>query len=90
MLWEVVTRCSVQIIENYDESTDDIEQYTEVFMVGDKVEFDIVDHPNRIVNGKLVPDETRINIQFGDGSVAFGLKQEWFKLIAKGNEIKNT
>lgn len=78
---QFVCDCEIEVISNFDEALDDGDSETEVFRAGEFAEFDVVDHPQRMVDGELRDDLTMVNVQFGDGSVAFGLSCEWFKEI---------
>jgi len=71
----------IEVIESFDAALDDAESVTEVFKTGETIEFDVTDHPLRMIDGELKEDPDTINVQFGDGSVAFGLSLEWFKVI---------
>lgn len=61
--------CELVIVESYDEDTDTTEEHNEVFKEGDVVEVDFLRH-----------SETTADFQFGDGSVAFQVPNELFKL----------
>ena len=78
---EFIQACEIEVFTSFDEALDDGETETEIFFVGDTAEFDIIDHPEKLVDGKFQPDTQLLNVQFGDGSVAFGLSKEWFKEI---------
>lgn len=79
MLVEFVESCEIEICNNLDEF-DNAETETEIFRVGDQAEFDIIDHPSKF-NGE--EDLEHVNVQFGDGSVAFGLSVNWYKIISE-------
>lgn len=74
-----ITKCEIEVLESFDEALDDGETTTEVFNVGDTAEFDLLDPPERMVGNKMVSDTENVNVQFGDGSVAFGLSKSWFE-----------
>lgn len=76
-----VTDCEIEVFETFDEALDDGETSTEVFRVGDEAEFDLLDAPLKFDGNEFVPAEDTVNVQFGDGSVAFGLSREWFEEI---------
>lgn len=62
--------CEVEIVESYDEATDTAETSEEQFQAGDieDVEF-LEDHGESV------------DVQFGDGSVAYNLLKEFFEVI---------
>lgn len=68
------------IVTNLNEA-DEPDEEIEVFRKGEEIEFDVIDHPQRFDMdiGKLVEDTSLINIQFGDGSMAFGVDLEWLE-----------
>lgn len=78
---QFVTACEIEVFETFDEALDDGETCTQVFNEGDKAEFDVLDSPLRFDGNNLVPDDSTVNVQFGDGSVAFGLSRSWFEEI---------
>lgn len=86
-LWEKMMKveflldCEIEVIESFDEAMDDAESTTELFHKGDQTEFDILDHPQRFNGDEFEDHPTMVNVQFGDGSVAFGLSCEWYKEI---------
>ena len=69
--------CEIEVCTNVDKF-DNAMTETEVFEVGDETEFEIIDHPTDIQGRE---DLSHVNVQFGDGSVAFGLSTEWFKQL---------
>jgi len=75
------SKCEIECVDSFDEALDDAETSTEVFDVGDEVEFDVLDHPQKFQHGDFVDDTNFLNVQFGNGSVAFGLSKEWFDII---------
>lgn len=69
-------------IEVFESDEDDFEASdTETYKAGDIEEFDVFGHPHRMVDGELVEDPNLVNVQFGDGSVAFGLSTEWYEVL---------
>ena len=50
-----------------------------LFKKGTPVEFLVVDHPTKFDGTNLVEDQSLINVQFNDGSIAFGCSVDWFK-----------
>jgi hypothetical protein len=73
------TDCEIEVISSYDEALDDVEGSTEIIRAGSKLDFDVIGHPERFQAGKgFVEDKTLVNVQFPDGSVAFGISTEWF------------
>ena len=69
----------IEVFESFDEALDDGETSTEAFQAGDIVEFDVIDHPQRMIDGQLVDDINTVNVQFGNGSVSFGISKEWYE-----------
>lgn len=70
----------LEIVEKIEENDTPIESQ-EIFQSGEIIEVDLIDHPLRMKDGELVPDENLWNVQFGDGSMAFGVDREWFDII---------
>ena len=68
------------LVDRLGEDDEPIES-TETFAAGDVVEFDLIDYPDHLVNGELVPDLNLWNVQFGNGSMCFGVSREWFDLV---------
>ena len=86
MLVRFLTNWDLEIVENYDEDNDCPDITWESFKIGDETEFDIFGHPLYI--NKINPDDKsleenleEVNVQFGDGSIAFGIRMEWFEEI---------
>lgn len=76
--------CEIEVYETVEEAAegDMLEEgQTEVFLPGQEADFDIVDHPLRFNGTDLVEDPNILNVQFGDGSVAFGISREWFEEV---------
>jgi hypothetical protein len=62
----------IEVVESFDEETETCTTSDETFQAGD------------IVEGDLLEDfGERINFQFGDGSVVFGLYKKCFEIIEK-------
>ncbi len=80
---EFLLDCEIEVIESFDEAMDGAESTSELFRTGDQTEFDIIDHPQRFNGDELEDHPTMVNVQFGDGSVAFGLCCEWYKEIVQ-------
>ena len=78
---EFVTNVEIEVIESFDEAMDDAESTIEVFCKGDVVEFDIIGRPQRFNGNEFEDHPTMVDVQFGDGSVAFGLCYEWYKEV---------
>ena len=67
----VVSDCEMTIHSSPEDESGEVK----VFVAGTVLEFFVVDHP--MVNGK---ESTELaNIQFPDGSMAFGVSGSWFK-----------
>lgn len=71
----------IEVIESFDAALDDAESTFEVFSPGDTIEFEVIGHPERLMNGELREDSSLLNVQFGNGSVAFGLSTSWFNIL---------
>ena len=69
----------LEIVERVENDTPVESQ--EVFRAGDTIDVDLIDHPFRMVGERLLPDPTIWNVQFGDGSMAFGVSREWFDIL---------
>lgn len=67
----VVQDCEMTI----HSSEEDEEGVGKIFRVGDILEFFVVDHPE--IGGQ--ESVAHANIQFPDGSMAFGVSGEWFE-----------
>ena len=68
------------ITTHFNEDGEPVEEI-EVFKAGAVLEFDLIDYPLRFIGGVLVPDTNIWNVQFGDGSMAFGVSREWFEIV---------
>ena len=71
----------LEVIESFDEALDNADSSTEIFRAGEQTEFDVFGYLERVIDGKLEEDKNFLNIQFGDGSVSFGVSKEWFEEI---------
>jgi len=71
----------LEIIESYDEALDDAESTITAFKKDSVVEFDVFGYGERMIDGELVEDRNLLNVQFADGSVAFGVSTEWFEQV---------
>jgi len=76
----LVKDVELAIVEGLDKDDEPIFGPPMVCRAGETLEFDIVDHPQRFVNGKFEDDTSLWNIQFGDGDMACGVSCEWFGL----------
>lgn len=76
-----LTDCEIEVYSHFDENQDLAESETQIFRTNDEVEFDLIDHPDKFVNGKFTTDKTLYNVQFPNGKVAFALSTEWFQVI---------
>lgn len=79
-------QCEIEIVDHYDEDIDDVISSIEMFNEGEEIEFDVFGHPERVIDGNIVEDTSLLNIQFGDGSVAFGVSKEWMEIEPEKNE----
>jgi hypothetical protein len=68
--------CEITICEN----TEDEEGSQTTFKIGETADFDVIDHPLRWNGQGFVEDLDMVNVQFGDGSVAFGISKEWYEI----------
>lgn len=59
----------LEVVENYDEQFDFVESTIEIFNEEDEIEIDIFGEE----------DESG-DIQFEDGSLAFGVSKSWFQI----------
>jgi hypothetical protein len=66
MIVEFEVACEIDVFEN-----DNDRGTTEIFEVGDTAEFDIFED---------IGDDL-VHVQFGNGSVAFGLSKKWYKVL---------
>lgn len=66
----------LEVVTDFDEKTDTITgSETETFKAGEPVDADIID--DREEKG-----EQFVDLQFGDGSVAFGVQRSCFDIVA--------
>lgn len=70
-------KCELEIIDSYNEETDDAETHNEVFAKGEEVECDLVDD-----NG------TSVNVQFADGSMLYCLPKNLYTVLPKKKAAK--
>jgi hypothetical protein len=80
MKLKFIVDCELNIVTQLNEEQEPIET-VEVFRIGEIIECDLIDHPERMVEGEFIPDTNLWNVQFGDGSMAFGVSREWFEII---------
>ena len=64
--------CELEVITSYNEDTEEISASTEVFAIGEVVDVDVVD-----INW----DFKTSTIQFGDGSVSYGVPLHVYDVI---------
>jgi len=74
MIHKFIEDCELEVVVSYDEISDSTESEIECFCVGDTADFDIVDD-----NGD------NVDVQFGDGSVSYGVPKRYFKLDHPAN-----
>ena len=74
-----VKDCEIEVVQSFDEDTEKTKSYFEILKVDEELEFDIVDFA-KMPDGKT-DDRNALNVQFPDGSVAFGLMTDWFEII---------
>lgn len=68
------------IVTHLNEEDEPVE-VNELFKAGTVLECDLIDHPERMVEGNFVLDTSLWNVQFGDGSMTFGVSREWFEIV---------
>ncbi len=69
------TDTELTIVTDYDEATDNITgETTETFKAGELVDADIINETEE-------KTEMFVALQFGDGSVAFGVQRESFTVV---------
>ena len=73
--------CEIEVHESAEQVLADEDGKTELFHVGDTIEFEVISHPGRMIDGEFKEDKDILDVQFGDGSVAFGLSVDWFDRI---------
>lgn len=69
---QIAEDCELVIYKNEDDGTE------KLFKKGTPVEFLVVDHPFKFNGIDFVEDRELINVQFNDGSIAFGCSVDWF------------
>ena len=68
------------LVTDFDEATDTITgEETETFKAGEPVDADIIDETEEKA-------EMFVSLQFGDGSVAFGVERECFTVVNAGTQ----
>ena len=71
------TDIQLPVVEDFDEVTEKVVESQEVFKAGELVD-------GEIVGTEILPDGTTsplVDIQFGDGGVAFGVQRESFEVL---------
>ena len=69
---------TLQVVEGYDEENDNItEEVEETFKEGELVDADIVSDDDDSDDD----DSDYVDIQFGDGSVAFHIQRDCFEVV---------
>lgn len=83
--YQATFACDVElsIVESFDGKTEKTNEKIEVFKVGERIEFTLIDFAQKFDGGNLMPDKNLLNIQFGDGSMAFGVDKSWLKDIVE-------
>ena len=77
MLIKFNTDCEIEVIHHFDEELDEITDSTvTTFHAGDEVDIDILSRPT-----KPGDENDYVNVQFDDGSVAYGVLTRWFDEI---------
>lgn len=75
---ELVQLNIVTHLNDNEEPNDELE----TFQVGEVIEVDLIDYAERVsTTGKLVEDKDLWNVQFGNGSMAFGVSTKWFDVV---------
>ena len=75
----LIQDCEFEIVKGI-ENDEPVWGLPEFFKAGTVLEFDIVSHPEKLIDGELVEDKSFWNIQFGDGTMAMCVSCEWFGL----------
>jgi hypothetical protein len=72
--------CELEIIESVE--MDEVINTQEVFKTGTEIEFDLIDHPLKYNTSEndFVEDKSLWNIQFGNGSMAMAVSEEWLEI----------
>ena len=66
----------LEVVTDFDENTDTITGIeTETFKAGEKVD-------GEIISDREEKGDVFVDIQFGDGSVAFGVQRDCFEVVA--------
>lgn len=74
--------CEYEVIVNYDEVTEEATVEYDSVKKGEVIkDVKLVGPGAYIVNGKLVEDETKMNIMFADGTLAIAIPTEWYEVI---------
>lgn len=66
MIIKFTEQVELEVVNTFDEETEEVDSDTEVFKAGEEVEVDITDYKKGYVD-----------MQFGDGSVAFSVPLCW-------------
>ena len=77
-----LTVCEIEVCQSFDAALDDLETEARTFQIGEEIEFEIIDHPQRFNGKKFVDDTKTVNVQFPNGNVAFGLSYSWFEKLS--------
>ena len=64
----------LDVIEEFDELTEDIKSSAELFKAGTVNEIDVFSDEDD-------EDAEHVDIQFGNGSVCFGVMKSWFEVV---------
>lgn len=67
--------CEIQVILTINEELDDIENFNESFKICDVVEVDVLEE-----------HAEKIDVQFGDGSVTYGLPKNCFEEVLESRQ----
>lgn len=69
MILKFKKEVQLTVVTNFDEDLDLVEEETEIFLIGDEVEVDILEEK-----------EDSIDVQFSDGSCAYNFLKDWVEI----------
>lgn len=85
MIARLLVDAEFEVTANFDEENDFPETESQLFKKGTELDFEVVDYGQFAITGK--DDPNCWNIQFPDGSVAFGCSREWFEILEGEDEL---
>lgn len=72
--------CEIEVLHTLSED-EEPESEPKLFKKGTEVEIFVVDYPQKHTNEGFVDDESKINVQFPDGSMAYCISLDWFEVV---------